>query len=335
MSNQPSNEMEEIERQFEQITEGLIDLLSTADRTKIIKKEANRREKVRIEARAAQVKDDELKRQCEAFEEEKKRREQQIIEEWRQLVAELEQLLANVSEARPLLKQMIGLIPGSLEKHAGGAEGLLMQKKADEKRPNFQTRLEKELEELLHRLTGSLPTEKQVERREDPPTHIDFVTGVFNFRFLDEVLTWETARADRYDYPLTMLLIDLDGFKHVNDTFGYTVGGRVLRSVADLLRSSVRLADVVFRTGDDDFMILLPFTDLEGGLQVRDRILRRASTSALLPGRSPEVTMTIGMAEYRVGEGKEAFVTRVEQDLFRARRDGDDDGMISVRVPVR
>jgi diguanylate cyclase (GGDEF)-like protein len=136
------------------------------------------------------------------------------------------------------------------------------------------------------------------------------------------------------DYPLTMLLIDLDRFKHVNDTFGYIVGGRILRSVADLLRSSVRLADVVFRTGDDEFMILLPFTDLKGGLDLRDRILRRASTSALLPGRSPEVTMTIGMAEYRVGEGKDSFVARLDEALFRAMKDGDD-GLSSVWVPVR
>jgi diguanylate cyclase (GGDEF)-like protein len=334
MSNQPSNEMEEIERQFEQIIEGLIDLLSSDDQANVTRKEANRREKVRIEARAAQVKDDELKRQCEAFEEEKKRREQRIIEEWRQLVAELEQLLGNVSEARPLLQRMIELIPGRRDELPDRAVGPLLQKNVDENRSDFQTHLEEELEELRQRLIGSLPTEKKVERAEDPPTHIDFVTGAFNFRFLDEVLTWETARADRYDYPLTMILIDLDRFKLVNDTFGYIVGGRILRSVADLLRSSVRLADVVFRTGDDEFMILLPFTDLKGGLDLRDRILRRASTSALLPGRSPEVTMTIGMAEYRVGEGKDSFVARVEEALFRARRDGDD-GLSGVPVPIR
>src|SRR5262249_31112747 len=103
---------------------------------------------------------------------------------------------------------------------------------------------------------------------------------------------------------------------------------QIIEGLIDLLPT------VVFRTGDDEFMILLPLTDLEGGLPVRDRILRRARTLALLPGPSPEVTMMIGMAEYRAGEGKENFVARVEQAVFRARRDGDD-GMVSVRVPVR
>src|SRR5262249_32294182 len=140
--------------------------------------------------------------------------------------------------------------------------------------------------------------------------------------------------ADRHDYPLTMLLIDLDGIKHVNDMYGHVVGGRILRSVADLLRSSVRLADVVFRSGDDDFIVLLPFTDLSDSLDVRDRILRRAKTSTVLPGRPAEVTMTIVMAQYEVGEGKESFITRIDEALFRAMRGGDD-GLSSVWVPVR
>jgi len=262
MFNEPRDERDEVEKQFEQIVEGLIPLLPTTDQTKIIRKEADRREKVRIEVTAAKAKEDELKKQWEAFEAEEKRRAQRRFEEWRQLVAELEQLMANVPEARPLLRRMIELVSGRQEELPGSAEGRLLPKNVDDNRPDFQTRLEKELVELTHKLIGSRPTEKRVEWRQDPPTHIDFVTGAFNFRFLDEVLTWETARADRYDYPLTMLLIDLDGFKHVNDKYGYTVGGKALRSVADLLRSSVRLADVVFRTGDDEFMILLPFTDL-------------------------------------------------------------------------
>jgi diguanylate cyclase (GGDEF)-like protein len=335
MSTNPRNEMEEIEKQFEQMIEGLIALIPSEDQRQIIRKEANRREKVRLEVRAAKTKEDELKKHCEAVEEEKRCQRQRRFEEWRQLIAELEQLLANVSEARPLLQRMIELVSGCQEEVPGSAEGLLLTKKIGESRGDFQTRLEKELEELRRNLISSLPTGKNVGPTTEHPTHIDFVTGAYNFAFLDELLTWETARADRHNYPLTMLLIDLNGIKHVNDIYGHVVGGRVLRSVADLLRSSVRLADVVFRSGDDDFIVLLPFTDLSDGLDVRDRILRRAKTSAVLPARPAKVTMTIVMAQYEVGEGKESFVTRLDEALFRAMRDGDDEGMSSVWAPVR
>src|SRR5215831_1465040 len=179
MSNYPGNQMEELERQFEQSIEGLIDLLPRDDQVNITRKEADRREKVRIEARASQDKEKELNKQREAFEEEKKRRAQRRFEAWRQLVAELEQLMANVPEARPLLRRMIELVSGRQEELPGSAEGRLLPKNVDDNRPDFQTRLEKELVELTHKLIGSRPTEKRVEWRQDPPTHIDFVTGAF------------------------------------------------------------------------------------------------------------------------------------------------------------
>jgi diguanylate cyclase (GGDEF)-like protein len=334
MSTNPRDEMEEIEKQFEQMIEGLIALLPTDERTNIITKEANRREKVRIEIRAAKAKEDELKKQCEAFDAERKRQAQRRLEEWRQLIDELEQLLENVPEARPLLRRMTELMSRRQEELLANTERLLLPKRIGEERRDFERPVEKELEELRHPIIASFPIEKKLHWTKDSPPHIDSVTGAYNFAFLDELLTWETARGDRHDYPLTMLLIDLDGIKHVHDIYGHVVGGRVLRSVADLLRSSVRLADVVFRSGDDDFIILLPFTDLSGGLAVRERILRRAKTSAVLPARPAKVTMTIVMAQYEVGEGKESFVTRLDEALFRAMRDGDD-GLSGVPVRIR
>src|SRR5262249_25891961 len=102
--------------------------------------------------------------------------------------------------------------------------------------------------------------------------------------------------------------------------------------VVDLLRSSVREADVVFRSGGDEFVILLPFADLEAGRCVRERILVGAGESALL-GRLGKATMTIVVGEYEVGEGKEVFMARVVEALSWAKRN-DDDGLRGVRVPV-
>jgi len=96
----------------------------------------------------------------------------------------------------------------------------------------------------------------------------------------------------------------------------------------------VREADVVFRSGGDEFSVLLPFTPLSEAVQVRDRILRRVRTLDLLPGRPGRVTVTLVMGEYKVGEGKKFFRARVDEALSRAKRN-DDEGLNGVRVPVR
>src|SRR5262249_4967216 len=153
----------------------------------------------------------------------------------------------------------------------------------------------------------------------------DSLTGVHNLRYLDKVLSWEVVRADRWQLPLTMLMLDIDSFKRVNDMHGHLVGNTVLKSLAAILRSSVRPQDFVFRSGGDEFCIVLPSADLNGGLLVRERVLGRIETSALVPGLSERVTVTIGVCEYEAGLGRFYFVVRAKEALLRAKRDGYDD----------
>src|SRR5499426_3054841 len=153
----------------------------------------------------------------------------------------------------------------------------------------------------------------------------DSLTGVHNLRYLDKVLSWEVVRADRWQVPLIMLMLDVDGFKRVNDMHGHVVGNTVLKALAAILRSSVRPQDFVFRSGGDEFCIVLPGADLNGGLQVRERILTCIQTSDLLPHLSEKVTATIGVCEYKVGLGRSHFVLRAKEALLRAKRDLHDD----------
>src|SRR5262249_27305122 len=127
----------------------------------------------------------------------------------------------------------------------------------------------------------------------------DSLTGVHNLRYLDKVLSWEVARADRWQLPLIMLMLDIDGFKRVNDMHGHVVGNTVLKSLAAILRSSVRPQDFVFRSGDDEFCVVLPGAHLNGGLQVRERILSRIENLDLPTGLSGKVTATVAVCQYK------------------------------------
>src|SRR5262245_2727630 len=153
----------------------------------------------------------------------------------------------------------------------------------------------------------------------------DSLTGLHNLRYLDKVLSWEVIRADRWQLPLTMLMLDIDGFKRVNDMHGYVAGNSVLKSLAAILRSSVRPQDYVFRCGGEEFCIGLPGANLNCGLLVRERILNRIETSNLLPGLTEKVTATIGVCEYEAGLGPSHFVVRAKEALLRAKGDGNDD----------
>src|SRR5262249_47911295 len=148
--------------------------------------------------------------------------------------------------------------------------------------------------------------------------------GVHNLRYLDKVLSWEVVRADRWQLPLIMLMLDVDSFERVYDLHGYVVGNTVLKSLAAILRYSVRPQDFVLWSGCDEFCILLPGADLNGGLQVSERILSRIENLDLLPGLSGKVTATIAVCEYKAGLGRSHFLVSAKEALLRAKRDGQD-----------
>jgi diguanylate cyclase (GGDEF)-like protein len=150
----------------------------------------------------------------------------------------------------------------------------------------------------------------------------DPLTGVYNTRFFHEVLGRETARADRYSTPLSLLMIDIDTFKLVNDTFGHVVGNKVLTQVAKTLEHTVRNTDFVFRCGGDEFGVVLPGTDQDGGMRVAQKILNKVETSEMLTalGYSGRVTVSIGLSEYRRGSHFETLVAEADQALYMSKR---------------
>jgi diguanylate cyclase (GGDEF)-like protein len=150
----------------------------------------------------------------------------------------------------------------------------------------------------------------------------DSLTGVYNTRFFHEVLGREAARADRYTTPLSLLMIDIDSFKIVNDTFGHVVGNKVLTQIGRIFERTVRNTDFVFRCGGDEFGVVLPGTNLEGAMHVAEKILQKVESSDILTtlGYSGAVTVSIGISEYHRGSHFETLVAEADQALYASKR---------------
>ena len=152
----------------------------------------------------------------------------------------------------------------------------------------------------------------------------DGLTGVFNRQYLDHRLATEFERFRRYGGRLSLLLVDIDLFKQVNDRFGHLCGDGVLKGLAAMLSSGRRKADVVARYGGEEFCCVLPETDLEGARIVAERI--RASAEAQRhewEGAELSITISVGVAQAREGmAGAAALVGRADAALYQAKRSG-------------
>ena len=141
----------------------------------------------------------------------------------------------------------------------------------------------------------------------------DSLTQLFNRRAYDERLVHEAERARRYEHPLGLVLLDLDGFKEVNDELGHPAGDRVLNEIGAILASS-RYADAAFRIGGDEFAILLPETDRLGAVAAGERLAQQIAAAALGNGR---VTASWGAASH---DGDPlALHERADMALLRAK----------------
>ena len=144
----------------------------------------------------------------------------------------------------------------------------------------------------------------------------DTLTRLPNRRAFELALTRELSRAERYGTPFSLVLVDLDRFKQINDTLGHDHGDEVLRRVARFLVEGVRREDVVARWGGEEFALLLPSTRASDALRLAER-LRQA-----LEDLDLGVTASFGVAEYLPGESEEALFRRADQALYRAKERG-------------
>jgi len=180
-----------------------------------------------------------------------------------------------------------------------------------------QQSLSREFCQAIGTALEKVETIRQLEER----ANRDSLTGLYNIRFFSEAILREIARAERQHSPLSLLLIDIDDFKKINDTQGHASGNDVLRNVSRIFQRAVRITDVLVRIGGDEFGVLLPGTDLAGAMHVAENIRSRVETyeGPQVSGSKKGPTVSIGLAQYLRGSGADVLQVQADQALYRAK----------------
>ncbi len=188
-------------------------------------------------------------------------------------------------------------------------ENVLSFLRDDQNRPAAILGVSRDVTERRH-----LTEELRVLARTDP------LTGVFNRRHFMEELHREMGRSNRYGVPLSLIMLDIDRFKAVNDRLGHEEGDRVLAGMVELIRKRLRVSDILARWGGEEFLIIAVNTNLEGAAMLADDLLEQLK-HRLFP-RVGALTASFGVTQYRNSESADAVLTRVDNLMYRAKGEG-------------
>lgn len=152
----------------------------------------------------------------------------------------------------------------------------------------------------------------------------DALTGVFNRRHFDDVARTEWARFQRYGRPISLLVLDVDKFKSINDRYGHPAGDLILKSVAQFCNAARRQTDILARVGGEEFALLLPETDESAAMVMAERLRSQiASMTHMLGGEKVQVTISIGVAGGTLSMSAfDVLLKRADDALYRAKEAG-------------
>ena len=161
---------------------------------------------------------------------------------------------------------------------------------------------------------------KQINQQLEELIIKDDLTKLYNRRKLDEVLQDLQSKADRYDEIFSLILLDLDHFKSVNDNFGHVTGDKVLTEFGKLLKNNVREVDICGRWGGEEFLVICPKTDLESSMKLARRLKSKIENHDFT--KVGQVTSSLGIAVYQDQDTVESMLKRVDDCLYQAKANG-------------
>jgi diguanylate cyclase (GGDEF)-like protein len=156
-------------------------------------------------------------------------------------------------------------------------------------------------------------------------TIIDELTETYNYRFFVQKLEEEKRRAIRYDLPLSLVMVDIDWFKKLNDSYGHEAGNVVLNSLSAIIKKCIRDVDIFARYGGEEFAIILPQTPRSEAEQIGERIRSQIEAAAIDTGAAERVrtTVSVGISSFpENGKSHEELVSVTDQALYRAKGEG-------------
>ncbi len=206
---------------------------------------------------------------------------------------------------------------------------------------DYRSLAKKDLQIIIN-VTGSEELHEEIQRIKRPETELmggkstwifcklveelkrrvgtDGLTNAYNRVKFNETIKGELGRARRYKRPLSLSIFDIDDFKRINDTFGHTAGDSVLITIVNIVRKNIRETSYLFRWGGEEFVILLPETDLEGANIQAERI--RNEIADLEFEQVGGVTVSFGLARYRENDTADSFLKRADEAMYKAKTSG-------------
>jgi two-component system cell cycle response regulator len=159
----------------------------------------------------------------------------------------------------------------------------------------------------------------------------DSLTRLYNSRHFFDQLDKEIKRSDRYLHPLSLIFIDIDNFKEINDIHGHMIGDKILVLIAKRIKACLRSNDSAYRFAGDEFTIILPETTASEAKFVADRILSKLANEAFVISEKQisEITSSIGIAEHQINEKYQRFVHRADVTMYEAKQRGGNGVIIS------
>ncbi|HWR38460.1 MAG TPA: diguanylate cyclase [Patescibacteria group bacterium] len=177
-------------------------------------------------------------------------------------------------------------------------------------------------------LQSSMQEERRLKKLNETLAVTDKLTGLYNRQMLDQTVTNLMAQTDRYGEPVSMILFDLDRFKRVNDTWGHPVGDAVLQQTALVVKDLIRSADLFFRFGGEEFLVLMPQTGEAGAVHVAEKI--RVALEAVQHPLAGQVTVSLGVAVRNREESFDEWYKRTDAALYQAKSCGRNQTVYSV-----